>query len=511
MWERVDHGANAYARTRTMIAAIEPSAEAVGGKVEARHNRAKREMLAAAAAGLSRDRRTGREPLAELLSKTREMFLVRKALTVKTDEMAAMGRTLANRAEALHRAEEMLEEDAVHFDAFLQGNEQAALTAVRKSEAAARAKAAEALELKRAKYDVSHAALEAAKHSSEREEFSRYDSFLMGLTPEEWLAGARADRAALVERRRAEELVRRQDAWDAERVAREAARGAECDTERALSLRVGRAYARPDVAAAVLSEMPPRPVLGDVPTPELTPAESAVPPFFTAPAQLGAVFAQLEESNLFLIQQCQDMQQVLEENTALHASVSAATARANAALQDAVAALHAQIASEEAKAAAMRLAAGRQEGGEDAGGAPGDANILDSLMPSVREHVVDIFTRSGFKATSSADVTSMLTVFEAKLEALLEAAAVMDPAYVAAKLRDKERERRTRVRDARQATAAEQHEARLAKMIARAQAPVARVAGKPVMYRSLVPAVEVAVEVVDPDAERLREEERFLT
>jgi hypothetical protein len=69
----------------------------------------------------------------------------------------------------------------------------------------------------------------------------------------------------------------------------------------------------------------------------------------------------------------------------------------------------------------------------------------------------------------------------------------LDPAYVAGKLREKERARRGRVMAARKEKEAELHEVRLAKMLERAQAPALKRPGKPVMYRSILPAKVDAV------------------
>ena len=101
--------------------------------------------------------------------------------------------------------------------------------------------------------------------------------------------------------------------------------------------------------------------------------------------------------------------------------------------------------------------------------------------------MVAVYERCGFKASASSDVIGMLTGLEAKLERLAARVLTLDGAYVAAKLREKERERRGKVMAARKAKDAALHEVRLAKMLERAQAPMLKRAGKPVMYRSVLP------------------------
>jgi hypothetical protein len=75
----------------------------------------------------------------------------------------------------------------------------------------------------------------------------------------------------------------------------------------------------------------------------------------------------------------------------------------------------------------------------------------------------------------------MLAVLEGKLESLLASMSSMEPGYVLAKAKERERERRALVKAARLKAAAEAADARQAKMLARAQAPVLKRVGKPIM------------------------------
>jgi hypothetical protein len=150
-------------------------------------------------------------------------------------------------------------------------------------------------------------------------------------------------------------------------------------------------------------------------------------------------------------------------------------------------------------------------GGTSAAAAPADAQAgaLDVLLPELRARIVEVYERCGFRANASSDTISMLTQLEGRLEALLGSLAGMEPEYVAAKEREKERERRVRVREARLKAQREAHELRQRKMLERAQAPVKKREGKPVMFRSA--AFEKKVEVVKPDpaAEQEREDMKY--
>jgi hypothetical protein len=103
----------------------------------------------------------------------------------------------------------------------------------------------------------------------------------------------------------------------------------------------------------------------------------------------------------------------------------------------------------------------------------------------------------------------MLTAIEAKIESLLARFSQMDPDYVISKLKEREKERRTIVREARLKTATELHESRMDKMIKNALAPAAPRMGKPIMYRSILPSQtdesdQGAFQEADADADEAR-------
>ena len=227
---------------------------------------------------------------------------------------------------------------------------------------------------------------------------------------------------------------------------------------------------------------------------------------------------QLEESNLFLIQNCQDTEQQLEELRQQLGETRAAMEAQAAALGVQTAGLMAQLAAENAKAAALRRkveekkaapppAAGVKDGAAaSADSGDSDWAVLERMLPELRQRIVDVYQRCGFKATASSDTISMLTQLEGKLEALLASLSTMDPEYVRAAEKEKEAERRQRVRKAKLEAAEESHEQRQRKMLERAQAPVVKREGKPVMFRSQPFAKKAVVVKPDPDAERERED-----
>jgi DNA repair exonuclease SbcCD ATPase subunit len=226
---------------------------------------------------------------------------------------------------------------------------------------------------------------------------------------------------------------------------------------------------------------------------------------------------QLEESNLFLIQNCQDTEQQLEELRQQFSDTSAAMQRQTESLNEQMAGLQALLSAEEAKAAALRRKITDKASaaapppsaaaGKDAGGV-GDSDwaVLERMLPELRQRIIEVYERCGFKATASSDTISMLTQLEGRLEGLLATLSGLDPEYVVTKEKEKDKDRRARVREARLKAQQEGHEERQLKMLQRAQAPVVKREGKPVMFRSQPFPKKVVIERPDPAAEQEKED-----
>ena len=99
----------------------------------------------------------------------------------------------------------------------------------------------------------------------------------------------------------------------------------------------------------------------------------------------------------------------------------------------------------------------------------------------------------------------MLTNIEARLEDLLSIIQSMPPSEVEAAEKQKEKERRQRVRELKQAEQARLQEERIQRSIQRSMEPVKRRTGKPEMFRSVLQVRKK--KVVDTDANKLNEED----
>eukprot|EP00878_Enallax_costatus_P036503 GHUV01040997.1.p1 GENE.GHUV01040997.1~~GHUV01040997.1.p1 ORF type:complete len:297 (+),score=87.78 GHUV01040997.1:82-972(+) len=212
----------------------------------------------------------------------------------------------------------MLEEDALSFDAFLKENDEKVQEAIKRADVEAKSKQDKVLEIKRLNTAIAALRSELNKQKEALEECKRYKEFLDGVTPKEWFA----TQAAKQEQARQEQI----DAWraecDAVKARKEAAAAARAKAEADYSnartqQEAERAEKAIKEATAALKEAlkakePPAPVFDDSNKPG--PNESSIESmYFTQPEQLLQVYADLAESNLFLIQVCQESEEQLEE------------------------------------------------------------------------------------------------------------------------------------------------------------------------------------------------------
>ena len=73
-----------------------------------------------------------KENMTDFVAKKREMFLVQMSLDTKREEIRKLEEKAQMKEEALQRSEQMLEEDAMRFDAFLKENDKKAHDAIKK-------------------------------------------------------------------------------------------------------------------------------------------------------------------------------------------------------------------------------------------------------------------------------------------------------------------------------------------------------------------------------------------
>jgi cilia- and flagella-associated protein 100 len=174
---------------------------------------------------------------------------------------------------ALKKAELMLEEDAMRFDAFLKENDRKAHEALKRADREAKLKQEKVVQIKKLNQEVSKVESEISKYEERLSYCIKYKKFLDSLTPAEHKEKVKAAREERRKQRKAQKAANGDDEDDSE--------ASDVDSK------------DDDFEWASGS------------------GEDEM--YFKEPSQLLDIFTQLEERNLFLIQNVQETEEALEE------------------------------------------------------------------------------------------------------------------------------------------------------------------------------------------------------
>uniref|UniRef100_A0A7S4F2N3 DUF4200 domain-containing protein n=1 Tax=Chrysotila carterae TaxID=13221 RepID=A0A7S4F2N3_CHRCT len=444
---------------------------------------AKLNLVAAA----TRDRRKEKENMAEFIAKKREMFLVQMSLDTKRAEIRKLEERAHQREEALRKSEQMLEEDALRFDQFLKDNDQKAVQAIKKAEAETKAKAEKVQEIKKLNAQITQIKSDMSKFEEQLEDCRKYKNFLDKLTPPEWFEEQAAKKEMLKEeKRRAKRAVKLKAAVatateealrttklvieeENKKKGRRTKREKETD-EVAEKERLEAAAAA--AAAAVTKAIDNEEEQEDQDDSETGSTEALM--YFKEPQQLLDIFTALEESNLFLIQNSQETEEALEE---LKAKLSETQTR----MEGETAGLKSQI---DALRGAIRVEEDKRKGLSERAGTSTGVQKQEQTLEELNKKVAEVYRAIFSEADNSLGTLQMLTNIESRLEELLSTIDMMPRDEVEAAEKLKEKERRQRVRELKQAEAAKAQEERIQRSIRRSQEPVRKREGKPIMFRS---------------------------
>mmetsp|Transcript_586 Transcript_586/g.698 ORF Transcript_586/g.698 Transcript_586/m.698 type:complete len:612 (+) Transcript_586:184-2019(+) len=437
--------------------------------------------LAAAAAVPTDHRRREKENMADFIAKKREIFLVQMSLDTKRAEIRKLEERALQREEALRKSEQMLEEDALRFDAFLKENDEKVQEAIKRAEVEAKAKQDKVHEIKRLNAAIATIRSELNKYEEQLEDCRKYKEFLDNLTPPEYFKeqeDARQRRKAEKQAKKEADRQMRVDAVDAARAAALIAAEKACEgqPEQIVEQTMAAAATAPEVQAAEGALRAYDQEQAAQPEEE----EDTDPPmYFQRPQQLLDIFAQLEEQNLFLIQNCQETEEALEELKSKYRETKARMDAETDSLKTQIEALQNSIKTEEEKGKALR-----ERSNENTQGAlAGKQTTLEELAAKV----ADVYVRCGFDNDASVGTLQMLTNIEAKLEEYLSIIDQMPEDFVEQAEKAREKERRQRAREEKLEQQRREQERRVQRSLERAQAPVHKKQGKPVMYRSQPP------------------------
>jgi hypothetical protein len=463
-------------------------------------------------------RRMQRENISDFIAKKRDMFLIEMSLNTKQAEISKLEEKAVMKEEALRKSELMLEEDAMRFDAFLKDNDRKAHSALKAADQQTKEKQEKIVEIKKLNAEISRIEAEMSKYEEQLNNSLKYKAFLLQLTPQEF-----------IEKQKLLKLSRK-----VEKAKLKAGNQYSAGSAAEDNIRSGRSGASSTAATTALNTERERLLASDYAnfanllhsdsedeasegeSGEISTESTANNPnnpsithnsmYFQRPEQLLDIFTQLEERNLFLIQNVQASEESLEELKAKFIETEKQQKIETAILHHNIADLHGKIALEDEKSAALQQ--------KNTGIHSSEAQF--ELLLQLNQQVKKVYSICGFEdnseennqgklvgnaalgaayssgsannhanhSASIAETLDMLQNIEGELERLLSLINSMDPGKVEAAEKRKNAERRNLIRLQKREEQQQQYEQRLAKSTARAEAIVVRPVGKPVMFRS---------------------------
>ena len=522
-------------------------------------------MLRTASSRVQAESRRDKDDMSSFLSKKRQMFLVQMALDVKRREMRKLQDRATDREQRLRHAELVLEEDHVRFETFLKENNDSTSAALQRCEQISQLKRERMVDIKKMVGTVQQIDTKLTKQRAAIADCVEYQIFLSMLTPQPLFSGRAVTKRMRLEHcvalRKELRLIRADADVDESEFGGLALvnravgvfrglvkdRSVDDEDEDESSGRPGTSQSgRPGTAGSMLSlletprhaggfafvdETPPatREELNAATTRLATIANAShfplvVPEYFALgnPGTLLAIYANLEERNLFLVQNRQQSEAAIEELEKRRDVRSAGNEAKLTRVLGEVANLEAAHAAARARLARCAPASSSSGGGgpTSAGGGAGMSSAeqrakQQRLLDVIGTHVRETYSACKFPLDSHPTTTAMCSALEGLLEELttrVTAVRAAHPQYLIAAEKKVGKERRDRQRVERAAEEAEAAEVRLIRSRARAAKPIPKRTEKPSMFRSFLIQDFDKTKTVVTDAEReAADVARFLT
>jgi hypothetical protein len=353
---------------------------------------------------------------------------------------------------------------------------------MKKAELETKGKQEKAAEIKKLAAQIAAIQNEKMKYEEQMQSCIRYKKFLDKLTPTGWfrvtLCNIELQRLRQgLERDLERNFLTRESAEDADTAQLAVDKAAalaelEAHIEEKRTVLMARLEEQSDEAiAAELNVMDP----------------DIVSMFFVDPEKILNIFMEIEENNLFLIQNCQETEEGLEELKSKFAATKTKMDEDAANLKSQIEQVRQRMSIEETKKKQLLTRMSLTK----------DGTSLAALLAQIDTKVTDIFKNTGFGDNdASINTLGMLTKVETKLEDVRSAISQLPSQFVWEHMKARDKDRRQRARQHLLEKERVKREKRSAKALARSQAPVKRLVGKPVMWRSR-PIDRKKAEVVD--------------
>ena len=438
------------------------------------------------------------------IQKKREMGLARMSLATKRQEIKKLDEE-ANRAEQrLRQQQDQLASTHEKFNNFLKHSNLEQDAAVKRADLETKAKQEKLLEIKKLSAQIAQLDSDKKKNEEQLEQCLKFKRFLDDLTKPNWFYETLTTLKVEDEKQRilhaieaeyAEDLV---DAMDQE------------EQEKHQNLMMEQLESRTRTVAKTIQKQVDSVALDGVKQDLDTFPPHRVPMFFTEPGQILEQFINIEEGNLFLIQNCQELEEEIENITQQFQQEQQEIAQIQSQRRAQMDIVSGRIQVEQQKMRSLLERLERVTGSElvtpaaTTGGkngskeAPAKANeknqevrplTQEELKGKIEDKIKAIFkTLNNLADETNMDSLGMLAYIETKLEEMHQ--TIKNPkngieeSFVATVMKQRDKDRRREARQVMLNKQAEEREERSKKALERSQAPVMKRVGKPVMWRS---------------------------
>jgi hypothetical protein len=417
-----------------------------------------------------------KDNMTQYITKKRKMGLARMSLATKRQEIKKLDEEAEHAEKRITQMEEQLKETEGKFSAFLEHTELEHKNASNRAETETKAKQEKVQEIKKLSAQIAQIETDKRKNEEQLQQCLEFKSFLDQLASVDWMAktlielrqeDARKDIATRLEQKYNDVLA--EGLTEAEELERQERKKADLERE---CERVNST-----IAATVNSmDMEDADQLLRAELDRYDP--DRVPMFFTEPDQILLKFIEIEEGNLFLITTCQEYEEEIETITSQYKQRKQEMTELAKTRHSQMDAIRKQIQAEQIKMKALQE---RIERAGDQGPAQ------DQLKERIAEKVKSIYRTLGLgDDASNVGTLGSLTQIEVKLEEmrLQITSSNMEQAFVSSVMRQRDKDRRQEARQVHLNKQKEARERRSKESLARAQAPVKKRVGKPVMWRS---------------------------
>ncbi|ODM95166.1 Coiled-coil domain-containing protein 37 [Orchesella cincta] len=222
---------------------------------------------------------------------------------------------------------------------------------------------------------------------------------------------------------------------------------------------------------------------------------------FTKPSQLLAIYSDMEEANLSLIQHSQASEELLEKVQHEIAKTRKQLNHRGKLLRDEISSMQANIDMDEERAKALGMLFEMFTGGNY------DVRKQQKLYRILQQHIVKVYQAAVGTVDHHLNPTMMLTSVEKNFEDLMKEIQAMPIEIVLQISRELDKERREMERVEQINKKKDQYDERKSRSIARAEAPIQLKKGRPILARSRPP--KTIIKLSQAELEKKAEEDEF--